>query len=181
MLVVGVAWVMGWAEVALGGPTVTGLGLGAIGSLVGAARDEVLFRGAPLVLCKDRVPDRWALPFVALLGAAPHMLQPNTTMLGIAIVLLSGWVFALAVRAGRGLWMAWGAHAGWLFMLEVGTRGELLDVGLGDGVWMPIAYAQGHAAWVVLGMVALVAGVASVVFYRSVGCRQRGSGGASCV
>jgi hypothetical protein len=166
LLMVGVAWGAGLAKVTMGSPTLVGLGLGVVTPLAQAARDELLFRGAPLAMMKDRIPDRFALPFVALLGAAPLWLQPNPSLVGIAIAVVTGWVFALALRAGRGVLLAWGAHAGWLFMLGAGTRGGVLDVSLGAGIWLPLGYAEGTVAWVAFGVVTLVAVGASVLYFR---------------
>ena len=164
LLAVGVCWAVGLAEVTFGRPTAMGFGLGLVTPLAQAARDELLFRGAPLALLRNKISDRFTLPFVALLGGAPVLLQSNASWLGIGVVVVSGWIFALAVRAGRGLLLAWGAHAGWLFMLGAGSRGEVLDVRIGDGLWYPLMFAEGKAAWVVFGIVVVVAVVVSVLY-----------------
>lgn len=144
--------IAGKARVGLGHPAAVGLGMGLITALAQAARDELLFRGMPLALMKDRVADRWALPFVALLGAAPVVLSAHATATGVAIVLLSGFAFALLWRLGTGMYAAWGAHAAWLFFSGTGSRGMLLDAEVTGGQLMPAAGATGAAAWVMLAV-----------------------------
>ncbi len=143
------------ASVGLGEPAPVGIAIGLLTALVQAARDELLFRGMPLVLMQDRVADRWALPFTALLGAAPLVLAARATPTGVAIVLLSGFAFALLWRLGKGMYLAWGAHAGWLFFSGTGVRGMLLDVRFSGGQLLPVATASGAPAWAALIVMAL--------------------------
>ncbi len=166
LFVVGVGAAFGLVRVSVGAPTLVGAGMGLAMALAQAARDEVLFRGAPLALMRDKIADRWALPFVALLGAAPLVLQPEPSLPGIATVVVTGWIFALAWRVGKGMPLAFGAHAGWLFMMGAGTRGSLLDVSLGAGQLLPPVDASGAIAWLALATFVIAAVAISVWYFR---------------
>jgi len=168
LLVVAVAAVSGLAQVSIGAPNLVGLGLGLVVPFAQAARDELLFRGAPLALLRDRIPDRFALPFAALLGGAPLLLANDRSPAGIAIVVVTGLIFAVAWRLGKGMFLAWGAHAGWLFMLGAGTRGTLLDVSFGAGQLLPFVRAEGAIVWVALA-VTIVASIGAIVWWRRSG------------
>ena len=143
------------ANLGVGEPAPVGLGIGVLTALVQAARDELLYRGMPLALMKDRVSDRFALPFTALLGAAPLLLSSHATPAGVVVVLLSGFAFALLWRLGKGMYLPWGAHAAWLFFSGTGVRGMLLDVRFSDGQLLPAASASGAAAWVAIAVIGL--------------------------
>lgn len=175
LLLVGIAALAGIATVKLGAPTLVGLGMGLALPLAQAARDELLFRGAPLAMMRDRIPDRYAIPFVALLGGAPMLLVPDRSPLGIATVILAGSVFALAWRIGKGAFLPWGAHAGWLFMLGAGSRGAVLDVSFGAGSLLPFVRADGAVAWLALFVVAALA-AGAVILWRRV-TTERAAGG----
>ena len=170
LLLVGAALAFGWAVVSIGRPTLGAVLPGLLVPFATAARDELLFRGAPLALLRERVSDRIALPFVALLGAAPMALQSKASVIGIAVAVLSGWVFAMAVRASRGLFLAWGAHAGWLFMLGAGTNGMVLDVEVGSGMWSPLSFACGNAGLLLLGVSGIAAIVVTAVYWSRGAC-----------
>lgn len=163
--IVGLAAAFGLVKVSLGSPSPLGLGLGLLMPFAQAARDELLFRGAPLALARGYVPDRYALPFSALLGAAPLLLVADRSPMGIAIVVVTGFAFAVAWRAGKGIFLAWGAHAGWLFMLGAGTRGSVLDVSLGAGQLLPLVHARGSVAWLALATTMLFA-TAAVLYMK---------------
>jgi hypothetical protein len=147
LLVAALAAAFGWARISRGSPTIVGLGLGLAAPLAFAARDELLYRGLPLLLMRGRIPDRYALPFCALLGAAPLALKPGASLIGVVLAASSGAFFAILWRIGRGAWVAWGAHAGWLFMAGAGIHGALLDAWFRDGMLIPVERAHGNAAW----------------------------------
>lgn len=167
LLVVAVAAAFGLATVSVGAPSLVGLGLGLVVPFAQAARDELLFRGAPLALLRDRIPDPYALPFAALLGGAPLLLVAERSPTGIAIVVVTGLAFAVAWRLGKGMFLAWGAHAGWLFMLGAGSRGSLLDVSFGTDQLLPFVRAEGAVAWVTLAIAILASIGVIYVWHRS--------------
>jgi hypothetical protein len=155
----------GGAKVGWGHPDLLGLGIGLLVPGAQAARDELLFRGASLALMRGKIPDRYALPFTALLGAAPMLLADRLSLLGLAIVIMSGMAFALLWRIGRGMYLAWGAHAGWLFAMGGGIGGGLLDVTFGGAQLFPLTRADGVVGWVALA-VAVVAVLVAVARSR---------------
>lgn len=157
LFIVLVAAMLGWTHVMRGSPTVMGLGLGVAGPLAMAARDELLYRGVPMAIAGGRVPDRYLLPFVALLGAAPIVLQPGASVIGVVLAISSGAFFAVCWRLGRGAYVPWGAHAGWLFMAGAGVHGGLLDAWFRDGVLVPISRAHGTIAWLAAVVFAIAA------------------------
>jgi len=158
--------VAGRGTVTLGSPAPVGIGIGVVSALALAARDELLFRGLPLALMSGRVADRWALPFTALLGAAPLVLSRTATATGVVVTLLSGFVFALLWRSGRGMYRAWGAHAGWLFFAGAGVRGMLLDVRFASGQILPMGSATGWPAWASIALFAAGAAVLILIDRR---------------
>ncbi|HQP37694.1 MAG TPA: hypothetical protein PLI95_21065 [Polyangiaceae bacterium] len=157
LAVVVVAALLRWTTVTRGSPSIVGLALGFAAPLALAARDELLFRGLPMALARGRVKDRWLLPFVALLGAAPIVLQPGATLIGVVLAVCSGGFHAVCWRLGRGAWIAWGAHAGWSFMAGAGVHGVLLDAWFNDGVLVPAARAHGAVAWLAALLFAIAA------------------------
>jgi hypothetical protein len=166
MLIVVVALMLGWVRVGRGSPSLVGLGLGLATPLAIAARDEMLYRGLPLAVMRDLIPDRWALPFTALLGAAPVVLRPGASVIGVVLAAAAGAFFAILWRLGRGGWTAWGAHAGFLFMAGAGLHGALLDTWFRDGAVVPFARAHGNPAWLGALLFALAAFVAAWWFAR---------------
>ncbi|MBI5538370.1 MAG: hypothetical protein HY898_36945 [Deltaproteobacteria bacterium] len=142
-----IASMLRWARITQGSPSLMGLGLGVASPLAIAARDEVLYRGVPLLVMRGRISDRWALPFCALLGAAPIVLRPGASVIGVVLAASTGAFFTVLWRVGRGAWLPWGAHAGWLFMAGAGIHGSLLDVWFKDGLLVPVARAHGNPAW----------------------------------
>lgn len=157
---------LGGASVTWGRPDLLGLGMGLLVPGAQAARDELLFRGAPLALMRDKIPDRYALPFTALLGAAPMLLGDRLSWVGLAIVLASGMAFALLWRIGRGMYLAWGAHAGWLFAMGAGIGGGVLDVTFGSAQLFPLARADGAVGWVALATATVAVVVAAARLRR---------------
>jgi hypothetical protein len=147
LMVVLVARLLGWATVSGGSPTAIGLVFGVAAPTAQAVRDELLLRGIPLAVMRGRISDRVALPFAALLGAAPLMGQGDGSWVAVILAIGSGGLFALLWRVGRGAYLACGAHAGWLFMTGAGTHGVLLDAGFRDGLLVPVARAHGGPAW----------------------------------
>ena len=170
-MVIGVASLAGLATIQLGSPTLVGLGMGLALPVAQAARDELLFRGAPLALMRNRIPDRFAIPFAALLGGAPMLLTVEQSPVGVGIVVLTGLAFAFAWRIGKGAFLPWGAHAGWLFMVGAGSRGAVLDVSLAHGGLLPFARAEGMVAWIALVVAAAMA-VGALIAWRRISTRQ---------
>lgn len=139
--------VTGVARVRAGAPSLS-IVLGALRPLLQAGRDEILSHGMPLALATGRIPDRFAIPFAALLGAAPLASAPGVSLEAFALAVISGGLFALLWRVFDGGWLAIGAHAGWSFATDLAIRGPLLDVSFGSGALAPAARASGWPAMI---------------------------------
>lgn len=148
--------VVGVARIRAGTPSFA-IVLGALRPLVQSVRDEILFHGMPLAVAKGRFPDRLAIPFAALLGAAPLVGVPGIHPEALALAIASGAFFALLWRVGGGGWLAFGAHAGWLFATDLAIRGALLDVSMASGALAPAARASGWPAILAAASFALLA------------------------
>lgn len=170
LVLLGLGAVLGWVRLQTASPSAVGLVLGLAVPSLQAARDELLFRGVPLTIMRGKVADRYAVPFVALLGAAPQFLLPGVTLAGLCLVTVSGLVFAMLWRLGRGLYLGMGAHAGWLFMITAGSRGLLFDASVHAGSLVPLGKAWGPMGWTAVALYAMAA-IGAVVY---VGRRGRG-------
>lgn len=147
---------LGVARIGPGSPTLL-VAISAIRPLLQAMRDELLFRGMPLTIAKGRFPDRLAIPFAALLGAAPLVSTPGLRPEALLLAISSGLFFGLLWRLGRGGFLAWGAHAGWLLTVDAASRGTLLDVSFSTGALAPLARASGWPAYVATALFLLAA------------------------
>lgn len=108
-----------------------------------ATRDELLFRGIPIVAAaRAGVPAPIARAFAALAGGAAIALVPGVTPAAIAIAVASGWLTAALWQRERGAFMAVGARAGWLLLF-----GSLLHGGLFDVDWNVGSLAIGNTSW----------------------------------
>lgn len=139
---------IGRAQIGWGSPSLF-LALSAARPFLQAMRDELLFRGIPLAIAGNaRIPDRYALPFAALLGATPLLSSPDIRPEALLLTIGSGLFFALLWWIGRGGLLAWGAHASWLFAVDIAIRGSLLDISFAAGALAPTARASSLPAWV---------------------------------
>ncbi len=76
-----------------------------------SVRDELLYRGIPLLAAKrGGVPDQAARVFAALAGGAAIALAAGTSPGDVMLAVASGWVFATLWHKEGGAWMAIGAH-----------------------------------------------------------------------
>lgn len=171
LLVALLAVATGLATLKLGSPSfVLLLGLGR--SIVAAFRDEVLYRGIPLTLARrSDIPDGYTVVFTALLGAAPLVGAPTFRFEAVLLAFVAGLFFASLFRAGLGR-IAFLAHAGWLFLADVGFRGALFDVVFREGSLGPFARSSGLVAYVA-AFVFAAAAVAGNAWWRRTGRRIR--------
>jgi membrane protease YdiL (CAAX protease family) len=112
-----------------------------------ALSEEIIFRGFPLVLLAGLIR-RWpALIALSVAFALAHVVNPNTTVPGIANIAFAGIFLSLAFYAPGGLWTAFGAHIGWNATLAA------LDAPVsGLPFAMPfLNYDPGGPAWVTGG------------------------------
>jgi membrane protease YdiL (CAAX protease family) len=124
-----------------------------------ALSEEVIFRGAPLVLLAYAMGRGAAIIAVAIPFALTHLLNPNLTALGVGNIALAGIFLGLAFYAPGGIWTAWGAHLGWngvLACLDTPVSGVPFDIPLLD-------YLAGDPAWLTGGSFGPEGGVAATV------------------
>jgi hypothetical protein len=130
-----------------------------------AFRDELLFRGVPLALARDKVPRPWPVLFCALLGAAPLALVSPWHVEALVLAVTSGLVFALIWSDGAGGLVAWASHTGWLMAIQIGLQGSALDV-----EWKAGNLASGADA---AGVPAYLAAATFLVVAIRLGTRKR--------
>jgi membrane protease YdiL (CAAX protease family) len=154
MLTVGAA--LGRLEVSRGAPSI-GIFLVVLRCVAIAVRDELVFRGIPLVAAaRAGIPGPVARAYAALAGAAAMALLPGASPASIALTAASGWLFATLWQRDRGAWGAVGAHAAWALLTSGVLRGGLLDISVRDGNFGLGPRAAGAPAWIA-AVIALVA------------------------
>jgi membrane protease YdiL (CAAX protease family) len=147
---------LGRLEISRGAPSI-GIFLVVLRSAAIAVRDELIFRGIPLVAAaRAGVPGPVARAFAALAGAASMALLPGASPASIALTAASGWLFATLWQRDRGAWSAVGAHAAWALLTGAVLRGGLVDIVFRDGNFGLGPRASGAPAWIA-AVIALVA------------------------
>ncbi len=139
-LVAGIAAATGGLRVSWnhpGGGALVGFLLAAVvGTLLGAAWEEITFRGWPFALLKRIVgPHGIALGIGALFGVA-HMLNPNWTPAGIASVGVAGWLLGYTMLATGNILAPIGLHTGWNLMQTLLTSRTLWSRTASDNAWL---------------------------------------------
>jgi membrane protease YdiL (CAAX protease family) len=163
--------VMGRVEVQAGAPSV-GIFLVVLRSAAIAVRDELVFRGIPIVAAERAgVPAVAARGFAALAGAASIALLPGASAASLVLAAATGWLFATLWQRDRGAWSAVGAHAAWALLTGALLRGGVVDMAFKEGNLVLGPRASGAPAWIAAG----VAVVAAVVLPRLPGFRVQQS------
>ena len=161
--------VLGKVEVQAGAPSV-GIFLVVLRCAAIAVRDELVFRGIPLVAAgRAGVPAPIARGFAALAGAASIAALPGASAASLVLAAASGWLFATLWQRDRGAWSAVGAHAAWALLTGAVLRGGLVDMAFKEGNFGLGPRASGAAAWIAAG----VALVAAAVLPRLPGFRVK--------
>ncbi|MEO5725740.1 MAG: CPBP family glutamic-type intramembrane protease [Byssovorax sp.] len=162
---------LGRLEVRAGAPSL-GIFLVVLRAAAVAVRDELVFRGIPLVAAaRAGVSKPIARGFAALAGAASIACLPGASLASITLTAASGWLFATLWQRDRGAWSAVGAHAAWALLTGAVLRGGLVDIAFREGNLGLGPRASGAPAWIA----AAIAVVAAVLLPRLPGFRaQRG-------
>ncbi|HXF95327.1 MAG TPA: CPBP family glutamic-type intramembrane protease, partial [Gemmatimonadales bacterium] len=136
----------------------------ALGLLLAALAEELLFRGYPLRRLADAVGRRAAALVLAAAFGAAHLGNPNATALGALNTGLAAVWLATAFFSAGGMPLAWGLHFGW-------------NAGLGLGFDAPVSgftfdlphldYAPGRAAWLDGGAFGPEGGVAATLVFAA--------------
>lgn len=154
--------VAGKVDVQAGAPSV-GIFLVVLRCTAIAVRDELIFRGIPLVAAaRAGVPAPVARGFAALANAAVIASLPGVSAASLVLAAATGWLFATLWQRDRGAWSAVGAHAAWALLTGALLRGGIVDMAFKQGNFGLGPRASGAPAWIAAG----VAVVAAVVLPR---------------
>lgn len=119
------------------------------GALHGAAegvRDELLYRGLPLLVAERAgIALPWAIGYCALAGATPLLLNPVAPEALLQTVALGGLLAMLWVRT-KAAWAPVIAHAAWYLLSGIGLRGAILEVSWSSGMLAENGRARGLPA-----------------------------------
>ncbi|GIU77418.1 MAG: hypothetical protein KatS3mg005_0656 [Bryobacteraceae bacterium] len=98
---------------------------------VGAAGEELMFRGYPFQILARRFGPARVIPPFAVLFALAHFDNPQSSWAGVANTALWGAVLALAWWRSQSLWLPIGLHFGWNWALPLaGVRLSGFKMGL---------------------------------------------------
>ena len=81
--------------------------------LLGAAVEELLFRGFPLQVLTEGMGTWPAVIVMSAIFGLVHMNNPNSTLLGISNTIVAGVLLSIAYVKTRSLWLPYGIHVGW--------------------------------------------------------------------
>ena len=116
---------LGRIDARAGAPSL-GIFLVVLRSAAVAVRDELVFRGIPLVAAaRAGISKPIARGFAALAGAASIASLPGASPASLVLTAASGWLFATLWQRDRGAWSAVGAHAAWALLTGAVLRGGL--------------------------------------------------------
>ncbi|MBQ0006468.1 MAG: CPBP family intramembrane metalloprotease [Alistipes sp.] len=94
-----------------------------------AVGEESCFRGYIVGNMGDTMGNVSALFISGILFSAPHLINPDSSVMSFMGILLAGWMLAAAYVFTRNLWKAIGIHLGWNLMQSmVGFRVSGLDI-----------------------------------------------------
>jgi membrane protease YdiL (CAAX protease family) len=84
-----------------------------------AISEELAFRGYPFQRLVEAVGATGSVAVTSALFAAAHFANPHATRFAVLNTAAVGVLFALAYLKTKSLWVPWGMHFGWNFMLGV--------------------------------------------------------------
>jgi membrane protease YdiL (CAAX protease family) len=146
----------------------------AVGLLLAALSEELVFRGYPLRRLAEAIGPRLAILLLAGGFAAAHLGNPDVTPLAVLNIALAGLWLSLAFFSPGGMASAWGLHFGWN-----ATLGALFGAPVSGYTLAARAlhYTPGGPLWLgggrfgpeggVVGTIALVAGTVAVLGTRA--------------
>ena len=137
---------------------------------VAALHEETLFRGYPFQRLTESIGAAPAIVAVSALFALPHLANPFSTVYAAVNTAAIGALFATAYLSTRSLWLVWGMHWGWNFVLAVayGLNVSGFDTdGPVDGRVQGAEWLTGGAYGIeggAVGSVAILAGYAGLLW-----------------
>ncbi len=149
-----VSVVAGFATASAGHPSGS-LGFALLRAAAMATRDELLYRGLPLVVAaRVGLDARLGIGYAVLAGVAALALVPGASWESLVLVAAQGGVFAVLWARTGVAWASVAAHAGFILFAGVGLRGGLFEV-----TWKSGLLGDGPRA---RGAVAIVAAIVAV-------------------
>jgi membrane protease YdiL (CAAX protease family) len=94
--------------------------------MIGAANEEIVFRGYPMQTLMRGVGTWPAILIMSAIFGLLHAMNPDSTAFGVFNTILAGILLSAAYLRTRSLWLAYGVHAGW-------------NVGLGIVLGFPVS------------------------------------------
>jgi uncharacterized protein len=88
-------------------------------TLIAALLEELMFRGYPFQRLATGVGNIGAIILFSILFGAIHLSNPNASRLGFVNTIAIGIMFAIAYFRSGSLWLPFGLHFGWNFVLGV--------------------------------------------------------------
>jgi len=145
------------------------LGVLLIATALNAAWEEYTFRGWAFSICvKAFGPHRVALVLGALFGLA-HLLNPSWTALAIVSVTIAGWLISYTMLAFGDIAVPIGLHVGWNLTQSALTSSRFWVVRKGPRVLLSGGAYGLEASLPGIGVTALAAAAALVVYRRRAG------------
>ncbi len=113
---------------------ITGLSLNVLLFIIVGFNEEVLFRGYTFQTLMEGIGEVPATVLFSVLFGCAHLLNPNTSALGITNIILAGILLSIAYLKTKSLWLPIGIHFGWNF-----TQGYIWGMRVsGTTVEMPL-------------------------------------------
>jgi membrane protease YdiL (CAAX protease family) len=132
----------------------------ALGLLLAALGEELMFRGYPLRRLADAIGAPAAMIILALLFGLAHARNPNATVFSTVNVALAAVWLSIAFFSAGGMALAWGLHFGWnaglAILFDAPVSGYVFDVPAVD-------YAPGGHAWIDGGVFGPEGGMVSTI------------------
>ncbi len=115
--------------------TTSVLVMGLVTALLDAMREEMLFRGVVLRAVGTAPSPLFRVIATGVISAAAALGTPDATPERVAVGLVLGLFFGALWVRDRGAWMAWSAHAAWLFGQELLFEGSVFRAHLAPTRW----------------------------------------------
>lgn len=169
-----VSLIVGAATISAGTPS-TSLIFGLLRGVAVGVRDELLYRGLPLlVAARAGVRESWGVGYAALVGAAPLVLAEGSSWEAVAVAVGQGALFAMLWVRTNTAWTPVAAHAAWVMLAGVGLRGGFVEVSWASGMLADGARTRGLPAIIcVITSILLVVIVAKKIVGSSESAHER--------
>jgi hypothetical protein len=139
-LALGVSLAAGWGSGFAGQADLTAL-MGLVPASAVAVRDELLYRGLPLLFAARAGVPIWTAVVFGALASPSAFAGGNPSAASVVLAVANGALFATLYVRTKSAWGAVGAHTAWALVTDVIARGTLFEVR-----WTAGELATGEAA-----------------------------------